>query len=477
MNQNKINKKEKKYITKKIKFFPNSQQKKYFSKCFGTTRYLYNKIVDYVYKEEEKNYKNYLELSKNGCCHFNLKKVNTDTTKDKIYCCQDIDSTSKFFCKKHINSKIKKNYKLDRISLRNKLFPNNSDLTEDNKWLKEIPYDTRQLVITEFLGAYDSAMTNLRNGNIKKFKMGFKSRKNINHIFHCDHRTLKIINKNNKLSIELFPKLKLGNLRFRKKERKKLKIFLRSEDKKSYVKYNVDNDFKIMREGNDYYVLLSIEQPKIRPENIPLKVVSLDPGKRTFQTFYSPDGIAGKLGDNYYDNKINPINKRIDILCSKRDKIKNIKNKTKENKRSIRNINRRLSLLRTKIKNKIRDLHLKKSSFLCSNFENIIITEFETQKMSQKDERKINKSTTRGILSLSHFSFRQRLIHQCTKQKNLLIITEEPYTSKTCSNCGNEQEIGSKKTFECEKCKIKIDRDYNGARNILLRTLTKHSIH
>ena len=97
--------------------------------------------------------------------------------------------------------------------------------------------------------------------------------------------------------------------------------------------------------------------------------------------------------------------------------------------------------------------------------------------MSQKDERKINKSTTRGILSLSHFSFRQRLIYQCKKQKNLLIITEEPYTSKTCSNCGNEQEIGSKKTFECEKCKIKIDRDYNGARNILLRTLTKHSIN
>ena len=103
--------------------------------------------------------------------------------------------------------------------------------------------------------------------------------------------------------------------------------------------------------------------------------------------FYSPDGIAGKLGDNYYDNKINPINKRIDILCSKRDKIKNIKNKTKENKRSIRNINRRLSLLRNKIKNKIRDLHWKTASFLCSNFETIIIQEFETQKMSQKVDK------------------------------------------------------------------------------------------
>ena len=46
------------------------------------------------------------------------------------------------------------------------------------------------------------------------------------------------------------------------------------------------------------------------------------------QTFYSPDGIAGKLGDNYYDDKINPLNKRIDHICSARDKIKNLSNKT-----------------------------------------------------------------------------------------------------------------------------------------------------
>ena len=39
-----------------------------------------------------------------------------------------------------------------------------------------------------------------------------------------------------------------------------------------------------------------------------------------------------------------------------------------------------------------------------------------------------------------------------------------------------KQEINSKKTFEFLKCK-KIDRDYNGARNILLRTLTKQTLN
>ena len=97
--------------------------------------------------------------------------------------------------------------------------------------------------------------------------------------------------------------------------------------------------------------------------------------------------------------------------------------------------------------------------------------------MANKEQRKINKESTRGILCLSHYAFRMRLTHQIRKQNNLLIVTQESYTSKTCGNCGNEQEINSKKTFDCLNCKKKIDRDYNGSRNILLRTFTKHSLH
>jgi putative transposase len=137
----------------------------------------------------------------------------------------------------------------------------------------------------------------------------------------------------------------------------------------------------------------------------------LNPGKRTFQTFYSPDGIAGKLGDNYYEDKITHLNKRIDHICSIRDKIKKLSKKIRKNKQTIKNMNRRLSLLRTKIKNKICDMHWKTANFLCKNFETIIIPEFETQKMANKEQRKINKETTRGILGLSHYAFRMHLTH------------------------------------------------------------------
>ena len=73
--------KTKKYITKKIKIFPTPEQKKYFSKCFGTTRYLYNKIIDYVNNEEEKNREYYIKKSEEGCCFSSMKGKKSEEKK------------------------------------------------------------------------------------------------------------------------------------------------------------------------------------------------------------------------------------------------------------------------------------------------------------------------------------------------------------------------------------------------------------
>ena len=48
------------------------------------------------------------------------------------------------------------------------------------------------------------------------------------------------------------------------------------------------------------------------------------------------------------------------------------------------------------------------------------------------------------------------------------------YRSKTCGFCGYiHKKLGGSKVFSCPQCKTKLDRDINGARNILLRYLTK----
>jgi transposase len=52
-------------------------------------------------------------------------------------------------------------------------------------------------------------------------------------------------------------------------------------------------------------------------------------------------------------------------------------------------------------------------------------------------------------------------------------VVDEAYTSKTCGRCGSLHDgLGKSKVFKCPSCDFTLDRDVNGARNILIRFLT-----
>ena len=77
------------------------------------------------------------------------------------------------------------------------------------------------------------------------------------------------------------------------------------------------------------------------------------------------------------------------------------------------------------------------------------------------------------MLSLKHYRFQQRLKDKIEEYpgKKLHICTEE-YTSKTCTNCGViKNSLGGNEVFKCKNCSLIIDRDINGARNILIKNL------
>lgn len=74
------------------------------------------------------------------------------------------------------------------------------------------------------------------------------------------------------------------------------------------------------------------------------------------------------------------------------------------------------------------------------------------------------------MLFWSHYKFKQRLIWKCNLTGTNLKIVNESYTSKTCTGCGwINKDLGNKNIFKCLKCNLKIDRDINGARNILIK--------
>ena len=97
--------------------------------------------------------------------------------------------------------------------------------------------------------------------------------------------------------------------------------------------------------------------------------------------------------------------------------------------------------------------------------------------MLKRGKRRINSKIARMMATWAHYRFRVRLENKVAETSDTkLIIVDEAYTTKTCTRCGElNQTIGGSKVFKCKQCKLVIDRDYNGSRNIALKNLTNNT--
>lgn len=376
---------------RKVRFYPTLNHKILFEKCFGATRYLVNQAIEAI------NNKKLVATSNN-------------------------------------------------VTIRNYLRYQDKYLTEENDWLKEIPYDTRDGAIIQLASNYKTGFTQIKNKTINHFEMKFKTKKNTKQIFFA-------------------PKTAL---------RRYKKLFINRVSDDLVFKENIE-DFEhgiitVVRENGCYYMCFPLKK---KSENIstPYKSISLDPGVRTFQTFYSEEGLVGKIGSGI-DIVLKKINKIVDKLHSKRTSV--------SNKRTRYNINRKCKLLRTKVKNIVNELHRKTCHWLTTNFKYVFLPEFNVKPMivKQQQTRKLNnrrpisKITVRSMLALSHYSFKQRLLHMAKTRGCVVNICNESHTTKTCGCCGHiNWELRDEEIYNCFICDTIIDRDYNAARNIYLKNI------
>jgi IS605 OrfB family transposase len=211
------------------------------------------------------------------------------------------------------------------------------------------------------------------------------------------------------------------------------------------------------RKTKEWFLILVEDSEKIS-ENLESSVCSIDPGEKTFLTVYDPEGHVISIGQDNRNSKMFQKLNRIDELNSKKEKTKNKKIK--------RSLDRSIHRLYKKVKNLRDDLHKKACKFLCENFKNIVIPEYRSKDMLSK----LNNDVSRSITSLSYYMFRKRLERKCSEYNcNLFLVTEE-YTSRTCGQCGSLNKPKDR-VYSCSKCNLEIHRDYNGARNILLKHL------
>jgi putative transposase len=220
------------------------------------------------------------------------------------------------------------------------------------------------------------------------------------------------------------------------------------------------SDGRLTMAYGEYYLIISEEVQPLQSESQG-RVVALDPGVRTFMTFFS-ESSCGWIG--------NDANLQIQKLCFKLDRlVSKISQAKSAQKRRFRKAADRI---RCKVQHLVKELHHKTARFLVENFDVILLPSFESSQMVSKSRRKIKSKTVRQMLTLSHYQFKKHLEWKAWETgKILLSDINEAYTSKTVSWTGEIVRIGGARVIKSKIDGRAMNRDLNGARGIFLRAL------
>ena len=190
------------------------------------------------------------------------------------------------------------------------------------------------------------------------------------------------------------------------------------------------------------------------------RVVALDPGVRSFLTWYSADSV-GKIGEGAFF--------RIQRLCERLDDL--LSRAAKSPSRKRRNMRRAANRMRLRIENLVQELHRQAAWFLVDSFDVILLPGFETSEMVERGRRRIRSKTVRNLLSLAHYRFKLFIRHKAAEVGAIVLEVNEAYTTKTVSWTGELLENLGGASVVVGQDGERMDRDYNGARGIYLRAL------
>lgn len=398
--------------TNKIKLYLNHKQKIALNRLMGGYRYFYNRTIKFINNYDKLTRSTYYEYKPDDKTNF--IKVDIDL--------KDIPNRFSMYT---IRSIIKCNYP---------------------DWFKEISMPSHLIdkAIGEACDNYSKCM--------KKFmitKLPFK---------------LKLKIKKTKIQTMNIESAMVGEngifVTIKDSENNYILKNIKSSYKLSNIKNLKDSSITCNTRLNEWYLNATYSKKNNTSNVSSNKVCSIDPGIKTFATIYDDSGVA-KIGTNNTRNKIKKICKELDIIQSK------MSHATYNSKRNLRQAYNRKHKYLENLKT---ELHNKTVRYLTLNYGKIIIPPFETQKLAEK----LSSSENRTMMTLSFYKFLTRLKNKCIEQGKELMIRPEYYTSKTCGCCGwINKNLSNADEFNCLSCGLKIDRDMNGARNIMLRNLNE----
>lgn len=195
----------------------------------------------------------------------------------------------------------------------------------------------------------------------------------------------------------------------------------------------------------DYYVSILVDtnvEAKIKTN----KTVGIDMGVK--KLIITSDGL------------------QVNSFSENQRKIKHIQRRLSNKKKGSNNflkLKKRLSLLYCKEQRRRNWLSHNLSLFLVENYDKICVEDLNVSGMVK------NHKLARVISQASWTTLINQIEYKCKFYgKELIKIGRFYPSSKTCSQCGNKKDTLklSERTYVCENCGLRIDRDLNAAINI-----------
>jgi len=365
---------------------------------------------------------------------------------------------------------------------------NGKHYTHRNEWMNQIPYEIVSHVLSEFYTSFTVSMN------------------------QHSHRKMKYRKKKKQECISIISRLLIGGQicpkywKWNGKELPPLQVTRRFQKQLPDIKSLKDPEFQATEKGlhglkliktrlGKYFFCFARPRCKILNSESKRTCVAIDPGVRTFATCYDSENV---MEWGIKRTVFEKVTKRLDRLHSKwrslrtsiRETRKHLKqfNDTnllkhkwiKEDVIHLKRIKRAMFRTQLRFENQRNQFHHLLSKFLVRNYRIILLPTYRTSEMVQKKkqitnelgvpttkERKIGKKTVRNMLGWAFYKFSQILEHKAQIYGSDLYRVSERYSSKACGSCGMiKHELKDEKIYDCG---LKIDRDFNASRNILLK--------
>lgn len=344
----------------------------------------------------------------------------------------------------------------NKKALRDYCINDTSHLRHKAPWVLEAPYDIRNEAMCDVLKAYKTNFALLKAKHATHFTMKQRRLK--------DAGTSIVIHS--------------------KHWRDTSKIFYATAFKKAGAEQTllsseplpatIDYDCRLQRTrlGHYYFCLLlpvmpsenqapTIKQEEKEEEEVP-KIITIDPGVRTFMTGYEP--ATGRYVEWGKGNmkRIERLLSFLDDLMSRTAKSKHRRQRAQMRKAQMR--------MRLQVRNLVDEFHKKLVAWLTQSYDLVLWPAFKSSNMVRTATRKISHPTVRAMLAWSHCRFKQRLLMKSKGSPCTVLIVDEHHTTMTCGECGHlNRGVGMNKIFQCPLCQTTLPRDWNAARNIFLR--------